>query len=209
MKFVASLLLASAALSLGACTVLPQRAEPLPLQLQSFQTQEFEVDQTTAMRAVMSVFQDLGYIIQSADKDVGFITATSPMRVQTTTFLDLVSALANDATPVTGRQTKATAVIEEIRANVTTVRLNFVVSTRSNTPGVLPKLDEPLQDPEPYTVAFSKIGDAIFVRTAGRTAPSAAPAAATSPPAPVPAPQVAPQPAPQPAQRIPVRGTRP
>jgi hypothetical protein len=159
-------------MSLGACTTLPGRPEPLPLQLQAFQTHEFEVDQTTAIRSVMSVFQDLGYIIQSADKDVGFITATSPRR-DTTNFLNFLIALGGTASS-SSAQTKATAVIEEVKPNLTTVRLNFVVNSRFVTNGSPSGNDKPIEDPEPYRVAFDKIEDAIFVRVAARSSPAAA-----------------------------------
>jgi hypothetical protein len=161
----------TAAISLGACTTLP-KPEPVPLQLQAFQTHEFEIDQTTAIRSVMSVFQDLGYIIQSADKDVGFITATSPMR-DTTGFLSILLALGGTASS-SSSQTRATAVIEEVKPNLTTVRLNFVVNSRDLTNGARSEHDKPIEDPEPYRVAFDKIEDAIFVRTAARATPAAA-----------------------------------
>jgi hypothetical protein len=181
MRVFASLCAATLTMSLGACTTLPGKPEPLPLQLQAFQTHEFEVDQTTAIRSVMSVFQDLGYIIQSADKDVGFITATSPTR-DTTGFLNFLIALGGTATS-SSSQTRATAVIEEVKPNLTTVRLNFVVNSRHLARGAASDQDKVIEDPEPYRVAFDRIEDAIFVRTAARSAPGAAGAAPVDSPA--------------------------
>jgi hypothetical protein len=150
--------------------VMPQKAGPTPLQIQAYQTKEFEVDKTIALGAVISVFQDLGYIIQSADKDTGFITATSPNKSSNN--LNLLFALAG--TSRTGH-TKATAFLEQIRPSFTSVRLNFVVNQRmSSEKGQLSEEDTPVTDPKTYQNAFSRIEDAIFVRTG--TQPATAPA---------------------------------
>jgi hypothetical protein len=178
------------AASLSACTVYTLKDEqPLPLQVQAYQTREFEIDKTLAMSSVISVFQDLGYIIQSADKDVGFVTATSPTREQRG-FLGMKLILNGSLLNATS-QTRATAVLEEIRPGFTTVRLNFVVNSRSGSDkGFVSETDAPVTEPEPYSVAFNKIEEAIFVRAqargstpppagAGQTpAPAAQPAAA-------------------------------
>ncbi len=179
MRVIPRFTVLTAAACLGACTTVPRKPEPLPLQLQALQTREFEVDHTTAMRSVMSVFQDLGYIIQSADKDVGFITASSPAK-GSATFVDLLLTLGGSSPSRTTLQTRATAVLEELRPNLTTVRLNFVVNRRNSSDGSDSEFDKPIEDPEPYRVAFSKIEDAIFVRSAGASSGST-PAAAAQP----------------------------
>jgi hypothetical protein len=177
MRFIPHLTVLAAVAAVSACTTVPRKPEPLPLQLQALQTREFEVDHTTAMRSVMSVFQDLGYIIQSADKDVGFITASSPAK-GSATFVDLLLTLGGTSPSRTTLQTRATAVLEELRPNLTTVRLNFVVNTRNSSDGSDSEMDRPIEDPEPYRVAFNKIEDAIFVRSAGGSARPAQGAAA-------------------------------
>jgi hypothetical protein len=182
MRFIPQFTLLAAVAAVSACTTVPRKPEPLPLQLQALQTREFEVNHTTAMRSVLSVFQDLGYIIQSADKDVGFITASSPAKGRAT-FVDLLLTLGGSSPARTTLQTRATAVIEELRPNLTTVRLNFVVNRRNSSDGSASEFDNPIEDPEPYRVAFSKIEDAIFVRSAGGSS-GATPAAAAQPPPP-------------------------
>jgi len=49
-----------------------------PLQIQTMQSQNFTVSKKQAFNAVMTVFQNDGYIIQTADLDTGFITGKSP-----------------------------------------------------------------------------------------------------------------------------------
>lgn len=141
----------------------PTKQAPTSLQIQAFQTKEFETAKVTAFGSVVSVFQDLGYIVQSADKDTGFITASSPS-TNKTGFWEAVGGVQSSG------QTKATAFVEEIRPNFITVRLNFVDTRRmSHTYGQSSDRDTPILDPKPYQVAFDKIETAIFVRSGAQT----------------------------------------
>lgn len=155
-KIVAATLLVISA-SLAGCATT-QKADQTSLAIQAFQAKEFETSKAIAFGSVISVFQDLGYIVQSADKDTGFITAASPAGNKTNFFEALggVSSSGN---------TKATAFIEEIRPGFTTVRLNFVdTKTSSTVYGQSNAQDKPILDPKVYESAFGRIGDAIFIR---------------------------------------------
>jgi hypothetical protein len=137
-------------------------AAPTSLELQSFQAREFETTKTVAFGSVLSVFQDLGYIVASADKDTGFITAASPAGNKTG-FLEALSGVSSSG------QTKATAFVEEIRPGFTNIRLNFVDTKRSSSIyGQSADQDKPILDPKVYQSAFGKIEDAIFVRSGTR-----------------------------------------
>jgi hypothetical protein len=168
MNILPQSLVATTLLVLAGC-VMPTKSEPTPLQIQAYQTKEFEVDKTVALGSVISVFQDLGYIIQSADKETGFVTATSPTKSNANVFTVLGGVNAIE-------QTKATAFLEQIRPNFTTVRLNFVVNARSSSEkGQMSEEDKPVTDPKTYQIAFSRIEDAIFVRTGTRSSATPAP----------------------------------
>ncbi len=139
------------------CATAPKQA-PTSLEIQAFQTKEFESTKTVVFGSVLSVFQDLGYIVQSADKDTGFITASSPSSNKTGFWQAMAGETADG-------QTKATAFVENIRPNYVRVRLNFVNSTASSSAyGRSQHLDQPILDPKTYQVAFDKIADAIFIR---------------------------------------------
>ena len=147
---------------LGTGCVVPPQVTPTPLQLQAIQAREFEAGKTTAFNAVLSVFQDLGYIVASADKETGFITASSPSG-STTGIWGVLGGSQSTS------QTRATAFIEEIRPGFTTVRLNFVETTRqSSTNGQTSDFDQPIFDSKVYEAAFARIGDAVFVRVGNR-----------------------------------------
>ena len=130
------------------------RSSKTSLELQSIQAKEFEANKDVTFAATMSVFQDLGYSISSAEINTGLISAKSPTNH---------SNWNNDDT-----YTEATAFIEYFPTKkVTKVRLNFLsvrsffapfTTTRSRT-------DDVIDDLMIYQNAFSKIQEGIFIRT--------------------------------------------
>ncbi len=129
------------------------------LEIQSFQSKSFETSKNVAFASVVSVFQDLGYIIKSADKDTGFITAQSAAK-GSSTFKKIMLGVSSSS------KTNATAFIEEIVKGNTKIRLNFVSSISSSSQyGQNSTEENVIDDPKAYQVAFNKIGDAIFIRS--------------------------------------------
>lgn len=153
MRFFRLLTLATMLLSLTGCvTTAPQKTS---LELQAIQSREFETSKTIAFAATMSVFQDLGYVIGSADLHTGFISAKSPTKHSAGFFVNVM------------KDTKATAFVEEIRAGTARVRLNFVNSKEtSGAYGDKTVNDSPIEDPVVYENAFNKIREGIFIRMA-------------------------------------------
>lgn len=126
------------------------------LALQAFQKKEFECEKKVAFASTISVFQDLGYIIKSADLETGLISASSP----TKNMVFFGSHMSN---------TEASAFIEEVVPKTTSVRLNFVkVNESSSGYGMKTKFDRPVETADAYENAFAKIREAIFVRSNSR-----------------------------------------
>lgn len=145
------------ALTLTGCTLTPV-IEQTPLQIQAIQSRDYETNKVVTFAATMSVLQDLGYIIQSADKDTGFITATSTT-ANTTNFMEAMGGVN------TRSVTKVTVFIEEFKPTLTRVRLNFVNQrSGSSSYGQQFQNDTPITDPATYNNALEKIEDAIFIR---------------------------------------------
>ena len=150
---------------LAGCT--PPSPVLTPLEIQSLQTREYEHDKAIVFASTMSVFQDLGYIVNSADLDTGLITTESPATSDRATFparLTIMPELMvwSDVTSV--MQTKATAFIEQI-GNRSRVRLNFVITRQdSSVHGQTSRRDTPILDTTVYQSAFERIENAIFVR---------------------------------------------
>lgn len=130
-----------------------------PLEIQSIQTREYETDKHLGFASTLSVFQDLGYIIESADESTGFITASSP----TDTSLNWWT-FGQDI-----KTTRVTSFIEEMRPNITRIRITFVNSkSSSGSYGTYSEKDTVVLEAGAYEAAFSRIGNEIFVRKGTR-----------------------------------------
>ncbi len=152
------------------------------LELQQMQARDIEATKDIAFAAVMTVLQDAGYRIGSADRDTGLITGMA------STGSKMVYSLwtgfgKSKKTPI------VSAYIEARGTAASRVRLNFVMAkVKSTIYGSGAQDEEPILDPSTYQQAFEKINQAVFVRqsmdsqTVVPTAPmSSVPAA---PPAP-------------------------
>ena len=137
------LLIATAALLVTGCASRPPAAKS-GVELQAYQAREFETTKRAAFSATMSVFQDLGFIIDDGDFDTGLITATGP-----TSRHDL---------------RRATAFVEKMPSGLVRIRLNFVDNSVA-APGT-PQQSRPVQEPALYQATFEQIDKAIFVRSA-------------------------------------------
>ena len=150
------------ALTLSACASGHVVKEPTlsPLELQAMQTREFEAPKTMAFASIMTVLQDAGYIVESADLATGFITGKSPATSVDTFNLFLGFGKKHGTTRVT-------AFVEPIGQKYSKVRLNFVaIETKSVGYGIESRVDTPLEDHELYQNVFEKIDEAIFMRKA-------------------------------------------
>ncbi len=143
-------------LALSGCAMNNQPSMT-PMQIQSLQTREYDTTKEIAFASVMSVFQDLGYIVKTADKDTGLITAEGAAQS------DAAMKFWLGVTKVS--QTAATAYVETIGKS-TKVRLNFVTSAqKSSAYGQSDREDTPILDAKIYQNAFERIENAVFVRS--------------------------------------------
>jgi len=139
------------------CETTKPKVNLTPLEIQSIQSRSYEHSKDIVFPSVMSVFQDLGYSINSADINTGLITAESAA--------DSDKALKFWLGITKVSQTKANAFIEEI-GNETKVRINFVVTKKKSFGyGQTDREDEQILTPQPYQNAFEKIENAIFIRS--------------------------------------------
>lgn len=137
------------------CTMrLPQnnyKPTKTSLELQSIQKKEFDTAYKIAFSSTLSVFQDKGYIIATADPKAGFIAANSYKKSGVITFVG----------PSTD-YIKATAFIEVMPSKRIAIRLNFV-----NHQEILGRYGNsvPIEDARFYQGIFESIQIAIFDRT--------------------------------------------
>jgi hypothetical protein len=160
--YISFLLIAMLVLLAGGCASAPS-APKSGVELQAFQAKEFETTKRAAFSATMSVFQDLGFIIDDGDFDTGLITATGPIQRDQLDAGDVfVQIFAGIDTRVV-TQRRATAFVEKMPSGLIRIRLNFVdtMTMLRGTPH-----SETIQDPTFYQATFEKIDKAIFVRSA-------------------------------------------
>ena len=150
-------------LALILCLILAtgcMQTEPsmTPMEIQSIQTRTYSAPESVVFPSVVSVFQDLGYTVRSADAETGFITAESPTS-QTTDFWSGMAGISKT------QQTAATAYIESIGGK-TSLRLSFVeLNNSSGAYGQTARKDVPIHDAALYQNAFSMVENNIFIRS--------------------------------------------
>ena len=155
MKKILFAAVACATLLLTGCMTTPYQPTKTPMELQAIQTKEFDTDKKTAFTSVLSVLQDLGYIIGSADMETGLITAKSPT--------------SQDFVPFVGQRmqdTKVNAFVEQIAKGRAKIRINFIKSVQTYSGyGMKGENEHPIEEGEMYQEVFAKIQQAIFVRS--------------------------------------------
>ena len=143
-------------LTLSACQMEPE-INFTPLEIQSMQSRSYDKSKDIVFPSVMSVLQDLGYSIKTADIKTGLITAESTAKSNAAMKFWLGIAEVT--------QTTADAFIEEINGK-TKVRINFInMVKQSSSWGQDDRQDKQILDPAPYQNAFEKVENAIFVRS--------------------------------------------
>jgi hypothetical protein len=171
--------------AVAACVSAPVSAKKEPqlsgLELQQIQARDMETTPEVAFPAVMTVLQDSGYRIQSADKDTGLIVAAGSTTAKMT--YNIWWGLGKKKqVPI------VSAFIEPRGKAYTRVRLNFVMSTGKSRNTFTD--EKPILDAVVYKDAFERIEKEIFTRNAMNAAapvpaatPTAAPAVAPVTPA--------------------------
>jgi hypothetical protein len=147
------------ALSLALSGVDAKDNKPTGLALQQIQSRDYDANYDTVFPSVITVLQDAGYRIQSADKNSGLITGTASTKSGMR--WGLVGGWGKSKkTPV------VSAFIEPRGPAMARVRLSFVMAkTKSTMYGMNSSDESPITDPAVYQEAFEKIEQAIFVRT--------------------------------------------
>jgi hypothetical protein len=157
MKFHKAIAAFFLAATLAGCVASAKRPEMTSLQIQAIQLKEYDSTKEIVFPSVISVFQDIGYIISNADLETGIITAESAAENNPAMAVFLGVSVV--------KQTKVTAFVEQI-GSTTRVRLNFVEIEKSSSGyGQNDRKDMPILDTKIYQNAFNKIGDAIFIRS--------------------------------------------
>ena len=162
--FRASVLFLVTVTAVFGCTTPPKpyQSKLDPLALQQMQTQDFETSKKILFASVVSVFQDTGFVIEAADLETGVITSKSATVTNQSYGIGYIYSVA----------VRATAFVEETRANHAKARLNYLESRiQSTVYGAGSPNDIPNEDPAYYEKIFNKIREAVFLREAYKATP--------------------------------------
>ena len=155
-KLFSTILLVSILL-IGCSMGKSKKTTMTPLEIQTMQTRSYETEYAVIFKSVMSVFQDLGFTVEIADKESGLIKASGTTESSGFLYEFFTGYSATS-------QTVATATIEQI-GNQVSVRLSFTqIDKDSSWYGKEDREDTQILDFKIYQSAFEKIENAIFYR---------------------------------------------
>lgn len=148
----------SGMIALAAATpVLAKDAPITGMALQQIQAKDFETTAAIVFPSIMTVLQDAGFRILSADKETGLITAQGSSETKMT-YNIWFGVGQKKQSPI------VSAFIEQRGPNLTRARLSFVMATGKSRNAFIN--EKPVVDPAAYRDAFEKIEKEIFVRLA-------------------------------------------
>lgn len=160
MKKIILPLLCACAIGLTGCVTVDsvfgeQDKQISNVELQALQTREFDTSYEIAFASVVSVFQNYGYTIQSADKDTGLVLA------KTTTDATLNRLMGY----VRNEDTRATAFLEKVSASRIKIRISLVKHvSASGTYGMKGEKEAAITRPEVYQEMFKQLQQAMFLK---------------------------------------------
>jgi len=129
------------------------------MEIQAYQSHEYEATKRQAFDSTLSVLQDSGFIIASADFDSGFITGKGPNQSRYDFWWGRFVA--------TNEHVEMTAFIEQRTSSISRVRINVVATEQRKSPWN-PSQDvinqEGVRDVKVYQEIFEKIDQAIFIK---------------------------------------------
>ena len=167
MKYLSLFLVVAAGMVLSCQTYNPNpQTEKTQLQIREFQTRTFDVDnELMVMKAVASVLLDEGFIIKDAETDLGIISATKELDIESGSekFFSILFFGAN------ARWAKNSVI--ESTVNVSgfgkqvKVRVIFQVKSMNNMGEVM--LVQQVDDEQYYQDFFSKVDKGIFIQKEG------------------------------------------
>lgn len=148
---------------ISSCTgFAPQDPAKTQLEVRQMQTYIFDVkDFKLVMKAMLNVLQDEGYIVQNVHLDLGFLTSTKEIDVETGYNRFWAFVGTGNARWLKTNIIDATANVTEF-GDQTKVRVNFQLKRLDNFGNIVTV--NQVQDPVFYQDFFSKVSKSIFIQ---------------------------------------------
>lgn len=147
----------------GSClSDAPPPPQPSQLEMRGFQTREYDtLDSKMVMKAVLNVLQDMGFIVNSADTELGLLTASKWTNVEHTK--KEIREAKKKETPLSKSVVlECTANISEYAAAQTRVRVNFQQRVLDAAGATMHA--SPINDAKFYQTFFSQVDKGIFLQ---------------------------------------------
>lgn len=141
--------------SVAGCAT-PPKVNQSQMEIQSYQSHEFETTKRIAFDATMSVLQDQGFIIESADFETGFITGKGTSQSHYNVWWGAMN-----------EHVRMTAFVEQRNAAISRVRINLIESEQRKSawnPAQDVINETGVRDPAVYQTLFEKIDQAVFIK---------------------------------------------
>ncbi len=131
------------------------------------QTREYgQTDVLSAMKAVIAAFQDQGYVISTAEIELGLVTAALEFfeeDTDTKSFNEFMYG-PGQGTYQTTKRLVASATVSKREGSVR-VRINIIAKAITNTGGII--WSQPVYDVEKYQSIFAIMDKALFLQKEG------------------------------------------
>ena len=134
----------------------PPKVLQSQMEIQAYQSKEFEATKRQVFDATLSVLQDTGFIIESADYDSGFLTGKG----QNDSRFNLWWGTRNKSVAMTAFVEQRTSLISRVRVNI--IETDQRKSVWNPAQDVIDQ--EGVRDPKVYQKLFEKIDQAIFIK---------------------------------------------
>jgi hypothetical protein len=159
LKYIPLCLLVILILGCVPAAIVPQKTQ---LEIREFQTRTYETnDSKMVMKSLLNVLQDDGYIVKNANVELGLLSASKEVDIESKGEAFILSLLAGHEA-----RWKKNSIIE-CSCNVgefgklTRVRVNFQLKVMDNKGGVIKV--ETIEDPKFYQEFFAKVDKGIYI----------------------------------------------
>ncbi len=144
------------------CSTFSPPPQKTQLEIRQMQTFVFDIsDFNLVMKAMLNVLQDDGYIVKNVQLNLGFLTATKEVDVESPGARLWGGSFLNPDRWLKMNVLSATSNVSEFGSK-TKVRVNFQIKKVDNYGAVMGVYQ--VQDPEFYQDFFSKVSKSIFIQ---------------------------------------------
>lgn len=163
--FMRAGLLLTALVVAGCFSDSPPPPQPSQMEMRSFQTREYDTNDTKlVLKAVLNTLQDMGFIVNTADPNIGLLTASKWTNVEHTK-KEIKEAKKKEFALSKSIVLDCTANISEFGKKQSRVRVNFQQRVLDANGATMQA--SPITDAKFYQTFFSQVDKGIFLQQEG------------------------------------------